>query len=224
MSGFNIKNIIYLLFIATIFYFIIGKIFKVIKFKKLNQFKKGLYFSIFILLFYFFYKVVPILLFGYNKITEGMSLFDQVSSSDNSGGGDGSIDYTKGWDTADNFRAQYCNKNPIYVEQTYFDSQDANTGNPNGGLIYGGRKEIYDTDSRNVKKDFTDALTNQIKKGNKVDTSSFTKDNGCSTNLKNDIGATGNMSQMCNPKCNFKFTGANSSSDNNDNNDNSNNN
>jgi hypothetical protein len=42
MNGFTIKNIVYLLFIATIFYFIVGKVFQVIKFKKLNEFNKGI--------------------------------------------------------------------------------------------------------------------------------------------------------------------------------------
>ena len=37
MNEFAIKNVVYLLFIATIFYFIVGKIFKIIKFKKLNK-------------------------------------------------------------------------------------------------------------------------------------------------------------------------------------------
>jgi predicted PurR-regulated permease PerM len=66
MNGGAIKDIIYLLFIATIFYFVIGQIFKKFrkfKFNKLDKLGKGIYFSIFILLFYFFYKVIPVLLF-----------------------------------------------------------------------------------------------------------------------------------------------------------------
>ena len=209
MNGFTIKNIVYLLFIATIFYFIVGKLFKIIKFKKLNELNKGIYFSVFILLFYFFYKVIPVLLFGNSKIIEGMSVMDQISESqekaekDNESRGE-NIDYTKGWDTADNFRANYCSKTPIYVEQNFFENRDKEMGNSQGGLIYGGRSQLYDSATKEMNKKFVDEL---IKHGNKVDSASFTKDNGCSTNLLTDKGGTGTMSQMCNPKCNFKFTG-----------------
>ena len=85
MNAIYIKNLIYLLFIATIFYFIVGKIFKIIKFNKLDKLNKGLYFSIFILLFYFFYKVIPVLLFGNNITIEGMASSEK---SKDSGGGD----------------------------------------------------------------------------------------------------------------------------------------
>ena len=123
MNGFNIKNIIYLLFIASIFYFLVGKVFKVIRFNKLSKISKGIYFSIFILLFYFFYKVMPTLLFGNSKIVEGMSLSDSLMS------GGGGIDYRKGWDTADNFRANYCNKTGIYIQP--------GVSSTSGELIYG---------------------------------------------------------------------------------------
>ena len=212
MNGFTIKNIVYLLFIATIFYFIVGKLFKIIKFKKLNELNKGIYFSVFILLFYFFYKVIPVLLFGNSKIIEGMSVMDQISESqekaekDNESRGE-NIDYTKGWDTADNFRANYCSKTPIYVEQNFFENRDKEMGNSQGGLIYGGRSQLYDSATKEMNKKFVDEFMKQINSGNKVDSASFTKDNGCLTNIKTDVGATGTMSQMCNPKCNFKFTG-----------------
>ena len=211
MNGFTIKNIVYLLFIATIFYFIVGKVFQVIKFKKLNEFNKGIYFCIFILLFYFFYKVMPILLFGNSKITEGMTLMDSISSEENSSkakeeSGE-SIDYTKGWDSADNFRSNYCSKTPIYVEQNFFDDRSKEMGNSEGGFMYGGKSQLYDSTTKGMNKNFVDEFMKQIKNGNKVDNASFTKENGCSTNLLIDKGATGTMSQMCNPKCNFKFTG-----------------
>lgn len=211
MNGFTIKNIVYLLFIATIFYFIVGKVFKLIKFKKLNELNKGIYFCIFILLFYFFYKVMPILLFGNSKITEGMTLMDQMSSEENSSkakeeSGE-SIDYTKGWDTADNFRSNYCSKTPIYVEQNFFDDRSKEMGNSQGGLIYGGKSQLYDSTTKEMNKKFAEEFMKQIKNGNKVDSTSFTKENGCSTNLLTDKGGSGSMSQMCNPKCNFKFTG-----------------
>jgi hypothetical protein len=214
MNGGPIKNLIYLLFIATIFYFIVGKIFKVVKFNKLTQLSKGIYFSTFILLFYFFYKVIPVLLFRNSNITEGMSLADSLmsggkSSETGSSGNSGtSIDYTKGWDNADNFRDNYCSKTPIFVERNFFDDRSKETGNPQGGLIYGGNSQLYDSTTKEMNKKFAEELIKQMNIGNKVDTTSFTKENGCSTNLLTDKGGTGTMSQMCNPKCNFKFTGA----------------
>lgn len=210
MNGVNIKGVIYLLFIATIFYFIVGKIFKIIKFNKMSKLGKGVYFSIFILLFYFIYKVVPVLLFGNSKITEGMSLADSLTGakSSESGGSSGNIDYTKGWDTADNFRANYCSKTPIFVEQNFFDDRSKEMGNSQGGLIYGGRSELYDSTTKEMNDKFVKELMKQIEKGNKVDSTSFTKDNGCITNISLNKDSTGTMSQMCNPKCNFKFTGA----------------
>ena len=63
--------------------------------------------------------------------------------------------------------------------------------------------------TKGMNKNFVDEFMKQIKNGNKVDNASFTKENGCSTNLLTDKGATGTMSQMCNPKCNFKFTSPN---------------
>jgi hypothetical protein len=212
MNGVNIKGVIYLLFIATIFYFIVGKIFKIIKFNKMSKLGKGVYFSIFILLFYFIYKVVPVLLFGNSKITEGMSLADSLSgaksSESDSSGSSGNIDYTKGWDTADNFRANYCSKTPIFVEQNFFDDRSKEMGNSQGGLIYGGRSELYDSTTKEMNDKFVKELMKQINNGNKVDSTSFTKDNGCITNISLNKDSTGTMSQMCNPKCNFKFTGA----------------
>ena len=204
MNAIYIKNLIYLLFIATIFYFIVGKIFKIIKFNKLDKLNKGLYFSIFILLFYFFYKVIPVLLFGNNITIEGMASSEK--SKDSGGGDSGSIDYTKGWDTADNFRANYCSKTPIFVEQNWFESREKEMGNSQGGLIYGGRSELYDSTTKEVNKTFAEEMMKQINSGNKVDNTSFTKENGCLTNIRKDIANDG-MSHMCNPKCNFKFTG-----------------
>ena len=137
---------------------------------------------------------------------------DQISESqekaekDNESRGE-NIDYTKGWDTADNFRANYCSKTPIYVEQNFFENRDKEMGNSQGGLIYGGRSQLYDSATKEMNKKFVDEFMKQINSGNKVDSASFTKDNGCLTNIKTDVGATGTMSQMCNPKCNFKFTG-----------------
>ena len=219
MNGGPIKNLIYLLFIATIFYFIVGKIFKIIRFNKLDKLKKGIYFSTFILLFYFFYKLIPVLLFGNSKIMEGMSLADSLtgkkssdtSSSDSNDSSDSSgskIDYTKGWDTADNFRATYCSKNPIYVDQRFFDNKDKEMGNIHGGAMYGGRIELYDTTTKEINKQFVEGLMKQMKDGNKIDPNSFTKENGCITNLQADIGGAESITKMCNPKCNFKFTGA----------------
>ena len=213
MNSDTIKNTIYLLFIATIFYFVIGEVFKIIKFKKFSKLSKGIYFSIFILMFYFFYKVIPVLLFENNRVTEGMSLADSLvsggGSSDSGGdGGGGSIDYTKGWDTADNFRANYCSKTPIFVEQNFFDDRSKEMGNSQGGLMYGGRSELYDSTTKEMNDKFVKELMKQINNGNKVDSTSFTKDTGCITNISLNKDSTGTMSQMCNPKCNFKFTGA----------------
>lgn len=211
MNSDAIKNTIYLLFIATIFYFVVGKIFKIIKFNKLSKLGKGIYFSTFILLFYFIYKVVPVLLFKNNKITEGMSLADSLigaKSSDSGGSSGGSIDYTIGWDTAEKFRNNFCSKTPIFVEQNFFDDRSEKMGNSQGGLIYGGRSELYDSTTKETNKEFTNEMRKQIDNGNKADPESFTKENGCLTNLRTDNGGTGSMSQMCNPKCNFKFTGA----------------
>lgn len=210
MNGGPIKNLIYLLFIATIFYFIVGKIFKIIKFNKLTQLSKGIYFSIFILLFYFFYKVIPVLLFRNSNITEGMSLADSLmsggkSSETGSSGNSGtSIDYTKGWDTADNFRDNYCSKTPIFVDRVLFEE---NSGNENGGLVYGGRSELYDSTTKEMNKKFSDAFTSQSEKGVTIDVNSFI--DGCITNLKADKNKKGGLTQMCNPKCNFKFTSPN---------------
>jgi hypothetical protein len=208
MNGGAIKNLIYLLFIATIFYFIVGRIFKVIRFNKLSQLSKGIYFSTFILLFYFFYKVIPVLLFGNNKITEGMTLADSLmsggkSSDTGSSGNEGNIDYTKGWDTADNFRDNYCSKTPIFVDAILFED---NTGNDNGGLVYGLKGELYDNTTKKTKKEFIDAFTSQSEKGVTIDINSFI--DGCMTNLKADKNKKGGSTQMCNPKCNFKFTSA----------------
>lgn len=221
MNGFNIKNIIYLLFIATIFYFVVGKVFKIIRFNKLSKISKGIYFSIFILLFYFFYKVTPPLLFGNSKILEGMSLSDSLmSGGKSSGGSGGSIDYSKGWDTADNFRANYCTKNPTYVQKALFDNK---TGQyTQGGLMYGGRSEIYDSTKNTITMDFAKAFSEKTNNGANIDTTSFTQDNSCITNLQADVGVNGSITQMCNPSCNFKFI--NSSNNNNSNNNSNNNN
>ena len=207
MNGGSIKGVIYLLFIATIFYFIVGKIFKIVKFNKFDKLKKGIYFSIFILLFYFFYKVIPVLLFGNNRVTEGMSLADSLTGakSSDSDGSSGNIDYTKGWDTADNFRDAYCSKNPIFVDAVLFEKD---TGNDSGGLVYGLKSELYNKETKKTKQEYIDAYLSQIKKRNRIDSNSFTKDNDCITNLKADNGASGTMTQMCFPKCNFKFTSA----------------
>ena len=209
MNGDSIKNLIYLLFIATIFYFIVGKIFKVIRFNKLSKLGKGIYFSTFILLFYFFYKIIPSLLFKNNKITEGMSLADSLMSGAATSGNSGtSIDYTKGWDTADNFRDNFCSKTPIFVEQNFFEDRSKEMGNSQGGLMYGGRSELYDSTTKEMNKKFAEEMMKQMNNGNKVDSTSFTKETGCLTNLSLNKGGTGAMSQMCNPKCNFKFTGS----------------
>jgi hypothetical protein len=218
MNGSAIKkNLIYLLFIATIFYFAVGKIFKVVKFNKLTQLNKGIYFSTFILLFYFFYKVIPVLLFRNSNITEGMTLADslmsggkssETGSSDTDTGSSGnsgtSIDYTKGWDTADNFRDNYCSKTPIFVDGVLFED---NTGNDYGGLVYGLKGELYDSATKKPKKELIDAFTSQSEKGVTIDVNSFI--DGCITNLKADKNKKGGSTQMCNPKCNFKFTSPN---------------
>lgn len=214
MNESDIKNTIYLLFIATIFYFAVGKIFKVVKFNKLSRLSKGIYFSTFILLFYFFYKVIPVLLFRNSNITEGMtmSLADSLmsggkssetsSSETGSSGNIGtSIDYTKGWDTADHFRDNYCSKTPIFVDRGLFEE---NTGNENGGLVYGLKGELYDSTTKEPKKELKDAFTSQSDKGVTIDVNSFI--DGCITNLKADKNKKGGWTQMCNPKCNFKFT------------------
>lgn len=209
MNESDIKNMIYLLFIATIFYFAVGKIFKIIKFNKLSQLNKGIYFSTFILLFYFFYKVIPVLLFRNSNITEGMTLADSLmsggknSETGSSGNSGTSIDYTKGWDNADNFRDNYCSKTPIFVDGVLFED---NTGNDNGGLVYGLKGELYDSSTKKPKKEFIDAFSRQSEKGVTIDVNSFI--DGCITNLKADKNKKGGSTQMCNPKCNFKFTSA----------------
>jgi hypothetical protein len=203
MNEDSIQSLIYLLFIATIFYFIVGKIFKVIRFNKLSKLHKGIYFSTFILLFYFFYKIIPSLLFGNSKITEGMSLADSLmSGAATSGGSGGSIDYTKGWDSAESFRNNFCSKTPIFVDGVFFED---NTGNENGGLVYGLKGELYDSATKKPKKELIDAFTSQSEKDVAIDVNSFI--DGCITNLKADKNKKGGSTQMCNPKCNFKFTG-----------------
>jgi len=210
MNGFTIKNIIYLLFIATIFYFIVGKIFKIIKFKKLNELSKGIYFSVFILLFYFFYKIIPVLLFGNSKIIEGLSAMDDISASqekaekENESKGE-NIDYSKGWDTADHFRANYCSKTPLHLDKSFFIDTSKETGNPDGGFVYGIRSEIFDPKKKEYREKYSNALNEQKEKGNTFDPDSFTKENGCFTNLKEDDGQTGTNTQLCNPSCRFKF-------------------
>jgi hypothetical protein len=57
-----------------------------------------------------------------------------------------------------------------------------------------------------MNKTFVEEMMKQFNSGNKIDTTSFTKENGCLTNIRKDIASDG-MSHMCNPKCNFKFTG-----------------
>jgi hypothetical protein len=218
MNGGTIKEIIYLLFIATIFYFIVRIIFKIVKFNKMSKIGKGIYFTIFILLFYFFYKVIPPILFGNSKIVEGMSLADSLKGSKGShSSSSGNIDYTKGWDTAQNFRDNYCSKNPIYVQSALFNDK---TTQLQGGLMYGGRSEIFDSDKNTLTTDFSKAFMNNTNNGNNIDTSSFTKDNGCITNLQADVGVNASITQMCNPKCNFNFTSSNSNNSNNNNNSN----
>lgn len=210
MNSDAIKNTIYLLFIATIFYFVVGKTFKVIKFNKLSKLSKGIYFSTFILLFYFFYKVIPIFLFRNSKITEGMSLADSLisaKSNDSGGSSGGSIDYTKGWDSADSFRNNFCSKTPIFVEKNFFDDRSEKMGNSQGGLMYGGRSELYDSTTKKMNEKFVEEMKKQMDAGNKVDPTSFTNE-GCLTNITLNKGGTGTMSQMCNPKCDFKFTGS----------------
>jgi hypothetical protein len=209
MNGFTIKNIIYLLFISSVFYFLVGKIFKLIKFKKLNKLKKGIYFSIFILLFYFFYKTLPVLLFGNNKIIEGM-LMDDLSESQtkaekkNEETGK-NINYEEGWDNADNFKKTYCSKTPTHLDKMFFTDTSKETGNPDGGLVYGLKNEIFDEQKKEYRSEFSEALKKQITKGNIFDTDSFTKDNKCFTNLKEDDGKTATNTQLCKPDCRFKF-------------------
>jgi hypothetical protein len=206
MNGTSIKGLIYLLFLATIFYFIVGIVFKIIKFNKLSKLNKGIYFSTFILIFYFFYKVIPSLLSGKNKLVESMgTMMDELSkkSTDDvnkkSDTGSGDIDYTKGWDTADNFRANYCSKNPILLDAIFFEKD---TGNDSGGLVYGFKSELYDKETKKPKQEYIDAYVNQT---TIFDINSFTKENGCITNLKADNNVQGGSSQMCNPKCNWSF-------------------
>jgi len=57
-----------------------------------------------------------------------------------------------------------------------------------------------------MNKSYVAEYYNQLEKGNKIDFDSFTKENGCLLNIRKDIASNG-MSHMCNPKCNFKFTG-----------------
>jgi hypothetical protein len=57
-----------------------------------------------------------------------------------------------------------------------------------------------------MNKTFAEELYKQMNNDNKVDLDSFTKENGCLTNIRKDI-ATNGLSHMCYPKCNFKFTG-----------------
>ena len=210
MNGFTIKNIVYLLFIATIFYFIVGKLFKIIKFKKLTELNKGIYFSVFILLFYFFYKIIPVLLFGNSKIIEGLSAMDGINKSqekaekENESKGE-NIDYTKGWDNAVNFRDNYCSKTPLHLDKSFFLDDTKENGNPDGGFVYGLRSEVFDDKNKEYRKKFSDALDEQIKKGNIFDPDSFTKENKCFTNLKEDDGKTATYTQLCKPDCKFKF-------------------
>ena len=213
MNGGAIKDIIYLLFIATIFYFVIGQVFKIIKFKKLSKLSKGIYFSIFILMFYFFYKVIPVLLFGNNITMEGMSLSDSLVSGGNSGSSSsgGNIDYTKGWDTASNFRSNYCDY--VVVQPPI-----PNSGTSND-LIYGLRSQLYDTSLNNGNGGVIQAFTNAVSNnGNIPDPFSFTSQNGCPTS------DPASVNSMCNPKCNFSFKTNPNSNNNNNNNNNSNNN
>ena len=210
MNGFTIKNIIYLLFISSVFYFLVGKIFKLIKFKKLNKLKKGLYFSVFILLFYFFYKVLPVLLFGNSKIIEGMGAMDDLNKSqekaekENESKGE-NIDYTKGWDNAVNFRENYCSKTPLHLDKSFFLDDTKENGNPDGGFVYGLRSEVFDDKTKEYRKKYSDAFNEQIAKGNIFDPDSFTKENKCFTNLKEDDGKTATYKQLCKPDCKFKF-------------------
>ena len=215
MNGGAIKDIIYLLFIATIFYFVIGRVFKIIKFKKLSKLSKGIYFSIFILMFYFFYKVIPVLLFGNNRVTEGMSsLSDSLVSGGNSGSSSsgGSFDYTKGWDNASNFRTNYCDY--VIVQPPI-----PNSG-PSNDLIYGLKSQFYDTSLNNGNGGLTQAFTNAVSNNGKIpDNDTFTSQNGCL-----DSNPAGSVNSMCNPKCNFSFKTNPNSNNNNNNNNNSNNN
>jgi hypothetical protein len=142
------------------------------------------------------------LLFGNSKITEGMSLADSLmSGAATSGGSGGSIDYTKGWDSAESFRNNFCSKTPIFVDGVFFED---NTGNENGGLVYGLKGELYDSATKKPKKELIDAFTSQSEKSVAIDVNSFI--DGCITNLKADKNKKGGWTQMCNPKCNFKFT------------------
>jgi hypothetical protein len=206
MISLNIPSMVYLFIISIIFYIIIMKIFKY------NKKNKITYFFVVVLLFYIFYKVIPTKLFGNNRVTEGMSLSDSLmSGGESNDSGEGNIDYTKGWDTPDNFRENYCSKDGVFIDSNFFDDKTKETGNPNGGLVYGLKEELYDKTNKELNKKFIDAIIDQAKNNNKINTESFTKANGCFTNLTADSGKKGSMTQMCNPKCNFNFTGSNSS-------------
>ena len=70
-----------------------------------------------------------------------------------------------------------------------------------------GRSELYDSTTKEMNKKFSDAFTSQSEKGVTIDVNSFI--DGCITNLKADKNKKGGLTQMCNPKCNFKFTSPN---------------
>ena len=139
-----------------------------------------------------------------------MSLMDDISANQekaekNEEESGENIDYTKGWDTADNFRANYCSKIPVHLEKKFFQDTSKETGNPNGGLVYGLKKQLYDETKKEYKTDFSEALKKQINSGKIFDNDSFTKENGCLTNLITDDGNPGSMTQICKPGCRFKF-------------------
>ena len=129
---------------------------------------------------------------------------EKVARQGSSGNSGTSIDYTKGWDNADNFRDNYCSKTPIFVDGVLFED---NTGNDYGGLVYGLKSELYDSTTKKTKEEFRDAFTSQSEKGVTIDVNSFI--DGCITNLKADKNKKGAPTQMCNPKCNFKFISPN---------------
>ena len=59
--------------------------------------------------------------------------------------------------------------------------------------------------NKEYRKKYSDAFNEQIAKGNIFDPDSFTKENKCFTNLKEDDGKTATYTQLCKPDCKFKF-------------------
>lgn len=195
----------------TITFFIL-----IFTFYKLNRENSFIFYVSSLLLFLLFYLFIPSKYFGDksnqyekdfifsqaeakrhmydNNVVEGFSFLD---STNNSGGG-GNIDYSKGWDSPDNFKNTYCTKGAIVENGQLNDPK-------NIPLIYGFIPDIYDMSNNKVNDNFAKPFNEMA---GKINYDSINSDNGCSADKWKGFNSDNSKStimNLCNPKCNWKF-------------------